>query len=68
MAEPVLTYHLYLALRDILPVAVDGVEARQRDADGLADRLAVVEGQSAIERIKFYVEEFRERAEGGDLA
>lgn len=65
--ELVMTRHLYETLVALNEVAVDGVEARERDADGPEDRLNVTEGQVAIERAKYYIAEYAERYNAGDL-
>lgn len=65
--SPMPTRRVYETIRDLVDVAVDGVEARQRDADGLDDRLNVEEGQYAVERGKVIIAQFSDAYRGNDL-
>ena len=58
---------LYETLSELVPLARDAVEADDRNADTYEARKAVVDGKVAILRAEFYLEEFRERYEGGNL-
>lgn len=65
--NPLPALAVYETIRDLVDVAVEGVEARERDADGLTDRLNVQAGQYAVERGKVIIDQFSDAYRGGDL-
>lgn len=65
--NPLPTRSMYETIRDLTELAVDGIEARERDADGIDDKLNVAAGQYAIERGKVFVEQYSDAYRGGDL-
>jgi hypothetical protein len=65
--DPLPSRAMYETIRDLNEVAVDGIEARERDADGITDRLNVAAGQYAIERAKVFLDQYSDAYNGGDL-
>lgn len=67
MTNPLPSRAMYETIRDLLDVAVDGIEARDRDADGIEDKLNAAAGQYAIQRGRVFVDQYEDAYNGGDL-
>ena len=65
--NPLPTRAMYETIRDLTELAVDGIEARAKDADGIEDKLNVAAGQYAIERGQVFVDQYSDAYAGGDL-
>lgn len=66
-SDPLPSRVVYEVLSDLVDVACDGVDARARDADGLADRINVQNGQHALERGRIILDQYSDAYRGGDL-
>lgn len=58
---------LYETIIALTELAVDGKDARERDADGPEDRRAIAEAEGTIIMGQHYVREYEEQYRNGDL-
>lgn len=65
--NPLPSKAVYETIVSLTEVALDGVEVRKRDADGIADALAVEEAQYAVSRGQVIVDHYADAYRGGDL-